>query len=268
MSNVETSAARPLIELTGIHKSFNNIEVLKNISLAIGSGEVLSILGASGSGKSTLLRCINLLEQPDGGDITIDGEQLLWRKGHNGQRKPKDRHQLRRMRAEIGMVFQSFNLWSHMTVLQNVMEGPLRVQKRPHQECLAEAEAVLARVGMAEKRHSYPAHLSGGQQQRVAIARALAMRPKAVLFDEPTSALDPELVGEVLAVMRGLAADGMTMLVVTHEMAFARDVSTHVTFLSEGVVDCQGSPAEMFRGGGSPRFNQFISRMQAAHPVA
>ena len=265
MIQVETSQTRPLIELTDIHKSFNGVEVLKGVSLTVGSGEVLSILGASGSGKSTLLRCINLLEQPDHGDIVIDGEALGWHQGRHGQRKPRDRQQLRRMRAEIGMVFQSFNLWSHMTVLQNVMEGPLRVQKRPYQDCLAAAEAVLARVGMAEKRHSYPAHLSGGQQQRVAIARALAMRPKAVLFDEPTSALDPELVGEVLAVMRGLAAEGMTMLVVTHEMAFARDVSTHVTFLSDGLVDCQGNPADMFSGGGSPRFNQFIRRMQTAH---
>lgn len=262
---IETREMRPLIELNNIHKNFNGVEVLKGISLTVGAGEVRSILGASGSGKSTLLRCINLLEQPNQGDITIDGEELAWRTGHGGLRKPKDRHQLRRMRAEIGMVFQNFNLWSHMTVLQNVLEGPLRVQKRPYKECLAEAEDVLARVGMSQKSHSYPVHLSGGQQQRVAIARALAMRPKAVLFDEPTSALDPELVGEVLAVMRGLAADGMTMLVVTHEMAFARDVSTQVTFLNEGGIDCQGKPAEMFGGNSSPRFKQFISRMQASH---
>ena len=185
---------------------------------------MISILGSSGSGKSTFLRCINLLETPDEGVVTVAGETIKMRRRRDGRAEPADRRQVDRIRSELGMVFQSFNLWSHLTVLENLIEAPVHVQKRPRAECIEEARALLAKVGIADKWSHYPAHLSGGQQQRAAIARALAMRPKVMLFDEPTSALDPELVGEVLRVMRALAEEGRTMLVVTHEMSFARDV--------------------------------------------
>ena len=209
-----------------MHKSFGQLEVLKGISLTANDGDVISILGSSGSGKSTFLRCINLLEIPDQGVVTVAGETIKMRRRRDGRAEPADRRQVDRIRSELGMVFQSFNLWSHLTVLENLIEAPVHVQKRPRAECIEEARALLAKVGMSERENYYPAHLSGGQQQRAAIARALAMRPKVMLFDEPTSALDPELVGEVLRVMRALAEEGRTMLVVTHEMGFARDVST------------------------------------------
>ena len=209
-----------------MHKSFGQLEVLKGISLTANDGDVISILGSSGSGKSTFLRCINLLETPDEGVVTVAGETIKMRRRRDGRAEPADRRQVDRIRSELGMVFQSFNLWSHLTVLENLIEAPVHVQKRPRAECIEEARALLAKVGIADKWSHYPAHLSGGQQQRAAIARALAMRPKVMLFDEPTSALDPELVGEVLRVMRALAEEGRTMLVVTHEMSFARDVST------------------------------------------
>ncbi|WP_131196447.1 ABC transporter ATP-binding protein [Lichenihabitans psoromatis] len=250
------------LSVKDLRKSFGALEVLKGISLDAHKGDVISILGASGSGKSTFLRCINLLETPDAGAVTVAGETIAMRKRSGGTSEPKDRRQVDRIRTRLGMVFQGFNLWSHMTILQNVIEAPLHVLKRPKGECIEEAEALLAKVGIADKRHFYPAHLSGGQQQRAAIARALAMRPDVMLFDEPTSALDPELVGEVLRVMRALADEGRTMLVVTHEMGFARDVSNRVVFFDHGHVCDDGAPAALFGGGASPRFTQFISGTQ------
>jgi octopine/nopaline transport system ATP-binding protein len=256
----------PAIRVRGLHKSFGQVEVLKGIDMEAREGEVVSILGSSGSGKSTLLRCINMLEAPDRGEITIAGETIALEPTRHGNSRPSDRKQVERIRSQLGMVFQSFNLWSHKTVLENVIEAPIHVQKRPRAECVGEGEALLARVGIAEKRNHYPAHLSGGQQQRAAIARALAMRPKAMLFDEPTSALDPELVGEVLRVMRGLAEEGRTMLVVTHEMGFARDVSSRVIFLHNGAIEEEGAPAEVFGHSKSERFRRFIDNGSAARP--
>ncbi|MGH6861544.1 MAG: ABC transporter ATP-binding protein [Phyllobacterium sp.] len=257
--NAPAQAATPLaLDVKDLHKSFGNVEVLKGISLGAQEGEVVSILGSSGSGKSTLLRCINLLEVPDSGAITLGDETIRMQRGRDGRSRPADQAQVERLRSRLGMVFQSFNLWSHKTVLENVVEAPIHVQKRPRKECVEEAEALLAKVGIAEKRDHYPSHLSGGQQQRAAIARALAMRPKVMLFDEPTSALDPELVGEVLRVMRGLAEEGRTMLVVTHEMGFARDVSNRVVFLHQGLVEEDGTPEHVFAKSKSERFKQFI----------
>ncbi|WP_264317147.1 MULTISPECIES: ABC transporter ATP-binding protein [Pseudomonas] len=248
----------PVLQVKHIRKSFGNLEVLKGISLDAHEGDVVSILGASGSGKSTFLRCINLLEVPDAGEIRVAGEQVVFKRGRHQVLVPANRRQVDRMRPELGMVFQSFGLWSHMTVLQNVIEGPVHVQKRPRAECIDEAEALLEKVGMADKRDHYPAFLSGGQQQRVAIARTLAMRPRVILFDEPTSALDPELVGEVLKVMRSLAEEGRTMLVVTHEMGFARSVSNRVVFMNQGLIEAQGTPQEMFNEQHCERFSRFI----------
>ena len=249
----------PTLVADKIRKSFGSLEVLMGVSLTANEGDVISILGASGSGKSTFLRCINLLETPDSGDVIVAGEQIAMRRRRDGRMEPADRRQVDRIRSELGMVFQSFNLWSHMTILENLIEAPVHVQKRPRAECIAEAEALLLKVGIADKRNHYPAHLSGGQQQRAAIARALAMRPKVMLFDEATSALDPELVGEVLRVMRALAEEGRTMLVVTHEMSFARNVSNRVMFLHKGLVEAEGPPAELFGDCKSERFRQFIS---------
>jgi len=250
------------LSVKGIKKSFGDHQVLKGISLDAHEGDVISILGASGSGKSTFLRCLNLLEMPDDGSVSLAGEELRMKRRNDGRLQPADRKQVDRVRSQFGMVFQSFNLWSHMTVLQNVIEGPIRVLKKSRAEAVEQAEALLAKVGLAEKRKHYPAHLSGGQQQRVAIARALAMDPKVMLFDEPTSALDPELVGEVLRVMRSLADDGRTMLVVTHEMGFARHVSNRVMFLHEGRVELDGTPTEVFGEQKSERFRQFVSSHQ------
>ena len=247
------------VAIRDLRKRFGPLEVLKGVSMSAADGEVISILGASGSGKSTMLRCINMLEVPDAGEVAIGGETIALEKDRRGRMRPADGGQVDRIRMKVAMVFQSFNLWSHMTVLENVVEAPVHVQKRPRAEAVAEAEALLAKVGMAEKRNHYPAHLSGGQQQRAAIARALAMRPQVLLFDEPTSALDPELVGEVLRVMRALAEEGRTMLVVTHEMSFARDVSSRVVFLHQGVVEEEGPPAQVFGAPRSERFRQFIS---------
>jgi octopine/nopaline transport system ATP-binding protein len=251
-------ADAPAVSVRDLRKSFGPLEVIKGVSLEAREGDVISILGASGSGKSTMLRCINMLEVPDSGEIRIGGEEIRLRKGRRGM-EPADGRQVDRIRSQVAMVFQSFNLWSHMTILENVIEAPVHVQKRPRTECVAEAEELLAKVGIADKRNQYPSHLSGGQQQRAAIARALAMRPQVMLFDEPTSALDPELVGEVLRVMRSLAEEGRTMLVVTHEMGFARDVSSRVMFLHKGVVEAEGPPAELFGAPTSERFKQFIS---------
>ena len=248
------------LSVRDMHKSFGPVEVLRGISLDALEGEVVSILGSSGSGKSTFLRCINLLETPDSGEVTVAGETIRMQRTARGAHRASDGRQVDRIRSQLGMVFQSFNLWSHKTVLENVIEAPVYVQGRSRAECIEEAEALLAKVGIADKRNFYPAHLSGGQQQRAAIARALAMHPKVMLFDEPTSALDPELVGEVLRVMRALAEEGRTMLVVTHEMGFARDVSSRVIFLHKGVVEEDGKPQDVFVGSRSERFRQFISQ--------
>lgn len=254
------ASARPdAIAVHDLHKSFGSLEVLKGISLTAREGDVVSILGSSGSGKSTLLRCLNLLETPDAGTLAAAGETLRFGRDAAGRAAKIDHRRVERLRRSVGMVFQNFNLWSHMTVLENIIEAPVHVLGRPRADCVAEAEALLAKVGIAERRHYYPAHLSGGQQQRAAIARALAMNPQVLLFDEPTSALDPELVGEVLRVMRALADEGRTMLVVTHEMGFARDVSSRVLFLHQGAVEEDGAPAEVFAAPRSERFRQFIS---------
>jgi arginine/ornithine transport system ATP-binding protein len=245
--------------VSDLHKSFGSVEVLKGVSLKACEGDVISLLGSSGSGKSTLLRCINLLETPTSGLISVHGEDIKMTKDRRGVSSPSDPRQVERIRARLAMVFQSFNLWSHMTVLENVIAGPIHVLKQPRAEAIEHANEVLQRVGMYERRDYYPAHISGGQQQRAAIARALAMKPEVMLFDEPTSALDPELVGEVLKVIRSLAEEGRTMVVVTHEMAFARDVSSEVIFLHQGLIEEQGNPAQMFNDPQSARFKEFLS---------
>ncbi|NDL63925.1 ABC transporter ATP-binding protein [Acerihabitans arboris] len=247
------------LSMIGIRKSFGDQEVLKGISLDARQGEVISILGASGSGKSTFLRCINLLETPDEGTVAIGGETIVMKRHRQGHQLPADRRQIDNIRARLGMVFQNFNLWPHMTALQNVIEGPQHVLKRSRKLCVERGEQLLAKVGLYDRRNYYPSQLSGGQQQRVAIARALAMDPEVMLFDEPTSALDPELVGEVLKVMRALAEEGRTMLVVTHEMGFARGVSNRVVFMHQGSIEAQGAPEELFNQHPSERFRQFIS---------
>lgn len=242
-----------------IHKSFGKLEVLKGISLNAKLGDVVSIIGSSGSGKSTFLRCINFLEMPDKGRVVLDGEEVTIRRDKNNKALGVDEKQIQRLRSQLGMVFQGFNLWSHMTVLQNLVEGPIQVLKVDKAEAEARAMDYLSKVGIADKANSYASQLSGGQQQRVAIARALAMEPKALLFDEPTSALDPELVGEVLHVMQGLAEEGRTMIVVTHEMGFARDVSNRVLFLHKGMVEEEGSPEEVFNNPKSERCREFLA---------
>ncbi|MEM7545925.1 MAG: ATP-binding cassette domain-containing protein [Pseudomonadota bacterium] len=249
----------PTLIAEDIHKSFGDNSVLKGVSVEASQGDVISILGSSGSGKSTFLRCINFLETADSGRIVLDGEEVVMRSDKRGRPVIADRKQIVRLRSQLGMVFQQFNLWSHMTVLENVTEGPIQVQGRAKAEARDEAMDVLAKVGIAAKADTYPAQLSGGQQQRVAIARALAMRPKALLFDEPTSSLDPELVGEVLRVMRDLADEGRTMLVVTHEMGFAREVSNKVLFLHQGVVEEAGAPKDVFENPKSDRCKAFLA---------
>jgi len=248
------------VRIEDIHKRFDANEVLKGISLSANRGEVISVLGPSGSGKSTLLRCINLLEIPDSGRLFVAGEEVLMK--HTRDRTvPADMKQVERIRARLAMVFQQFNLWSHMTILQNVIEAPVHVLKIPKDEAVDRARMYLEKVGIPDKLDAYPVHLSGGQQQRAAIARALAMEPEVILFDEPTSALDPELVGEVLQVMRTLAEEGRTMIVVTHEMGFAREVSSRVIFLDEGLVMEDGSPTEVFENPKTERFSAFITAM-------
>ncbi|MES9904488.1 MAG: ATP-binding cassette domain-containing protein [Sedimenticola sp.] len=247
------------VELKDIHKTFGEVEVLKGIDLRACDGDVISIIGSSGSGKSTFLRCINLLEHPTRGEISINGEQLVLKPAKGGDLEAVSHKQLTKMRERIGFVFQSFNLWPHMTVLENVSEAPINVLKRNKQEALEATEALLDKVGILERKHYYPGQLSGGQQQRVAIARALAMDPQVLLFDEPTSALDPELVGEVLGVMRQLAEEGRTMLIVTHEMAFAREVSKKVMFLHQGKAEEFASPDQVFGNPQSQRCREFIS---------
>jgi len=249
----------PAISVKDLHKSFGSNKVLKGISVSAYKGDVISVLGSSGSGKSTLLRCINFLEIPDSGRITISGEEVFMKKGRGGQSMPRDRKQVERLRTKLGMVFQQFNLWSHMTILDNVIEAPLHVLKLPRSEVMEKAKVYLEKVGIYDKIGAYPAHLSGGQQQRAAIARALAMEPEVMLFDEPTSALDPELVGEVLQVIRNLAEEGRTMIVVTHEMGFAREVSNRVIFLDDGLIEEDGIPSDVFDNPTSERFRQFIA---------
>ncbi len=257
-SNEPAPSTALALKISGLHKSFADLDVLKGIDLRAERGDVVAIIGGSGSGKSTLLRCINLLEAPSQGQITVDGEEIrLKRVGK--ELRAADKRQLQRLRSRLGMVFQSFNLWQHMTLLQNVIEIPVQVQRIPRADAIASAESLLERVGLSDKRDSYPAFLSGGQQQRAAIARALAVQPSLLLFDEPTSALDPELVGEVLKVIADLAREGRTMVLVTHEMQFAREVASHVVFLHQGVIEEQGPPAQLFGQPRSERLRQFIS---------
>jgi polar amino acid transport system ATP-binding protein len=256
MPNLESNGATaPIaIRINGLRKSFGQHEVLKGVSLTARQGDVVAIIGGSGSGKSTMLRCINFLETPSGGTIEVAGETIAM----NADGTPKDKKQLEKARQSLGMVFQNFNLWTHMTVLENLIEVPVHVLKTPKDEAITRARALLARVGLAEKEAAYPAFLSGGQQQRAAIARALCMNPKAMLFDEPTSALDPELVGEVLQVIKGLADEGRTMILVTHEMRFAREVASHVIYLHNGVIEEEGPPEELFGAPKSDRLKQFL----------
>lgn len=244
------------IKATNIWKKFNNLEVLKGIDLEVNEGEVVAVIGPSGGGKSTLLRCLNKLETIDKGSITIDGEELC-RETSGGTEYVKN-NDVRRIACKMGMVFQQFNLFPHMTVLENLIEAPVNVQKRDKAEVIKEAEVLLAKVGLSEKRDVYPLKLSGGQQQRVAIARALAMKPAIMLFDEPTSSLDPELTGEVLRTMRELADEKMTMVVVTHEMGFAREVATKVVFMADGHVQEQGRPEEIFVNPKNERLKSFL----------
>ncbi len=253
----------PILNIENIHKSFGELDVLHGISLQANKGDVISLIGSSGSGKSTFLRCINLLETPDQGEISLSGEPILFKHNRAGARLPTDETQVQNLRARIAMVFQQFNLWSHMTVLQNITEAPMRVQGLSRAEANEIGMAFLDKVGIADKAEVYPSFMSGGQQQRAAIARALAMRPDAILFDEPTSALDPELVGEVLTVMRALADEGTTMIVVTHEMSFARDVSNKALFLHQGLIEEQGEPVKMFTSPESARLQQFLSKAAA-----
>lgn len=255
-----TEKAQFALEAKDIYKQFGSLEVLKGISIQAKEKDVISILGSSGSGKSTFLRCINLLEMPTSGDIFVQNEKIKLRPSKDPTKLiAEDKNQVQRIRAQLAMVFQQFNLWSHMTVVQNVMEAPIRVLKLSKKEATERAERYLEKVGMIERKDFYPSQLSGGQQQRVAIARALAMEPKLMLFDEPTSALDPELVNDVLKVMRDLADEGRTMLVVTHEMGFAREVSNRVIFLHEGRVEEDGLPTEVFQNPSSERFRAFLS---------
>ncbi|SEA56861.1 ABC transporter ATP-binding protein [Paraburkholderia sartisoli] len=244
-----------------LHKQYGDNEVLKGVSLQANAGDVISVIGSSGSGKSTMLRCINFLEQPNAGRIFVDGEEVRTAKDNrSGALRVVDQKQLQRVRTRLSMVFQHFNLWSHMSVLENVTEAPVNVLGLPRREAEERARQYLEKVGLAPRvEKQYPSHLSGGQQQRVAIARALAMHPDVMLFDEPTSALDPELVGEVLKVMQTLAEEGRTMIVVTHEMAFARNVSNHVMFLHQGRVEEEGHPDEVFKNTKSDRLRQFLS---------
>ncbi len=256
--SVVTNEAIAALEIKDIHKRFGDLEVLRGISLTANDHDVISILGSSGSGKSTFLRCINLLETPTSGEVAVYGEMIKMKQGRNGP-EAADKEQVQRIRSQLAMVFQQFNLWAHMTVLQNVMEAPLHVLKLSKADARERAEKYIERVGMIDRKDFYPSQLSGGQQQRVAIARALAMEPKALLFDEPTSALDPELVNEVLKVMRTLAEEGRTMLVVTHEMGFAREVSDRVIFLHQGRVEENGLPEQVFDAPKSQRFKDFLS---------
>ncbi|MGE4250936.1 MAG: amino acid ABC transporter ATP-binding protein [Parvibaculaceae bacterium] len=253
------------LQTMNIRKSFGTVEVLKDVSIDLARGEVVCILGPSGSGKSTFLRCINWLSPPTGGEVWMGSERIGVQKDKNGQEAPLPEAKLRQQRSRFGMVFQSFNLWPHRTVLQNVIEGPVIVRRIDKAEARDKGMALLERVGLAAKCDVYPARLSGGQQQRVAIARALAMEPEVLLFDEPTSALDPELVGEVLDVMKSLATQDKTMLVVTHEIGFARDAADRVIFMDQGFVVEEGKPSEVLRNPKEPRFRKFLDRHLSAN---
>ena len=246
----------PVIQITNLHKAYGDLEVLKGVDVTAHRGDVISLIGSSGSGKSTLLRCCNLLEDSQEGEILFKGEPVKWTSG--SARRPADQKQITRIRTNLSMVFQQFNLWSHMTILENVMEAPVSVLKRDKEEVEAAARKYLAQVGIGEKCDVYPAQLSGGQQQRAAIARALCMEPEALLFDEPTSALDPELEQEVIRVIKGLADEGRTMIIVTHDMNMARDVSDHVIFLYQGRIEEEGNPKELFGAPKSERLKEFL----------
>ncbi|MDR7376741.1 arginine/ornithine transport system ATP-binding protein [Rhodoferax ferrireducens] len=251
---------KPLkLQAIDIHKKFGSNEVLKGVSLEARAGDVISIIGSSGSGKSTFLRCMNLLEKPNAGRIVVAGEELKLVADKNGELVAAEAKQLQRMRTRLAMVFQHFNLWAHMTVLQNIIEAPIHVLGVSKDEAIERARKYLKLVDLQGKEDSYPAHMSGGQQQRVAIARALAIEPEVMLFDEPTSALDPELVSEVLKVMQTLAQEGRTMVVVTHEMGFAREVANHLVFLHKGCIEEQGVPREVLAQPKSVRLQQFLS---------
>jgi polar amino acid transport system ATP-binding protein len=253
----------PVIAIRGLHKSFGDLEVLRGIDVTALPGQVIALIGSSGSGKSTLLRCCNLLEDSQEGEIVFEGEAVRW-KGRGPDRHPADRAQVVRIRTNLSMVFQSFNLWAHMTVLQNVMEAPLTVLKQDRAEVEARARALLDKVGIGDKAHVYPAQMSGGQQQRAAIARALCMEPRALLFDEPTSALDPELEQEVVRVIKALAEEGRTMLIVTHDMRLAADVADHVIFLHQGLIEEEGPPEVVFGAPRSARLKQFLRATEPA----
>jgi polar amino acid transport system ATP-binding protein len=252
----------PVIEIRDLHKSYGSLEVLKGVDMTAPRGHVISMIGSSGSGKSTLLRCCNLLEDSQQGDILFEGEPVAW-KGHGLNRHPADRKQVVRIRTNLAMVFQQFNLWAHMTVLQNVMEAPLTVLKQDREEVEMRARALLDKVGIGDKADVYPAQMSGGQQQRAAIARALCMEPRALLFDEPTSALDPELEQEVVRVIKALAEEGRTMLLVTHDMRLAADVSDHVVFLHEGRIAEEGPPEALLKDPQTKRLQGFLSATAA-----
>lgn len=247
------------LKVEDLHKRYDKHEVLKGVSLTAHAGDVISIIGSSGSGKSTFLRCINLLERPHAGRIVVAGEEMKLVTARDGMFRAADERQLQAMRAKLAMVFQHFNLWAHMTVLENIIEAPVHVLKVKREEAVERARRYLEKVGLKGVEDKYPAHMSGGQQQRVAIARALAMEPEVMLFDEPTSALDPELVSEVLRVMRTLAQEGRTMVVVTHEMGFAREVSNHVIFLHQGRIEEEGDPKQVLSQPQSERLRQFLS---------
>ncbi|WP_312526146.1 amino acid ABC transporter ATP-binding protein [Paracoccus sp. (in: a-proteobacteria)] len=258
LSATATAPQGPVIEIRGLHKSYGDHEVLKGVGLVAPRGHVVSLIGSSGSGKSTLLRCCNLLEDSQKGDVIFEGEAVKWA-GNGLARRPADRAQVARLRTNLSMVFQQFNLWSHMTILQNVMEAPVTVLGRDPKEVEEKARALLAKVGIGDKADAWPAQLSGGQQQRAAIARALCMEPKALLLDEPTSALDPELQQEVVKVIKDLASEHRTMLLVTHDMRLAADVSDHVVFLHQGLIEEEGSPDQLFGAPRTERLRQFLS---------
>ncbi|GKW47799.1 ABC transporter ATP-binding protein [Halomonas sp. NCCP-2165] len=247
-----------LLRAKGIEKCFGDTQVLKGISLTARRGDVITLIGSSGSGKSTFLRCLNLLEQPDGGELEVHGQPIHFTTTRHG-RAPEDEKRVQWMRSRVAMVFQNFNLWSHMTLLENIIEAPIHVLRTPKAEAIDQARRLLSKVGLEDRANHYPSQLSGGQQQRGAIARALAMNPDVMLFDEPTSALDPELVGDVLAVMHQLAEEGRTMILVTHEMDFARDVSTQIMYLNQGEVEESGPPGRVLCDPRSDRLRQFLS---------
>lgn len=256
------STTPPVIQIDSLHKAYGALEVIKGVSLRAERGQVISLIGSSGSGKSTLLRCCNLLEDSQQGEILFKGEPVVW-KGTGHARRPADAKQILRIRTNLSMVFQQFNLWAHMTILQNVMEAPLTALRRERGEVEAAARKYLDKVGIGDKCDVYPAQLSGGQQQRAAIARGLCMEPEALLFDEPTSALDPELEQEVVKVIKDLAAEGRTMLIVTHDMKLAADVSDHVIFLHQGLIEEEGPPADLFGAPKSERLRGFLSATHA-----